>query len=281
MGEYITLKNGHNLYVHDTPGEEGTIIAAHGLTGNHHQFHHYQEALSGTYRFVSYDIRGRGNSDPAPQDSSIFTHADDLVDLINTLGIKKPILMGYSMGAYICAITASRLPDVEALILLDGAGNADDTARELVLPSLGRMKQSYPSAEDYTEATKKLYTNLKIDWDDTLEEIVRYEIQPDGKDWRHKSTAEVMERDFESFYSFSPHESGKALTCPVLLVIATGSIGGKRSLFTKESYTETQEAMRNLQTEITPVNHYELVFNKQPGLLRQIKSFLSKREVKS
>ncbi|MFB4162364.1 hypothetical protein ACE1TI_00720 [Alteribacillus sp. JSM 102045] len=43
MGQHITTNTGHTLYVHETPVDVGTIIAAYGLTGNHKQFHYYQE----------------------------------------------------------------------------------------------------------------------------------------------------------------------------------------------------------------------------------------------
>ncbi|MFC5628721.1 alpha/beta fold hydrolase [Aliibacillus thermotolerans] len=281
MGSYIKTKSGHTLYVEDIPGTWGTIIAAHGLTGNHKQFDFYKQALAGDYRFISYDIRGRGKSDPASSNTSIFTHAEDFMELIDHLKIEKPILLGYSMGAYLCALAAaSRRKSVSSLILLDGAGDADETARELVLPSLNRMKKVYPTQEDYVTETRNLYTTLNIVWDTTMEEIVRYEIrQQENGEWQHRSQAAVMEKDFESFYSFRSEEVASSISCPVLLIIATGNIGDKRSLFTEESYTTLKKKIANMDTMVTPVNHYELIFNEQPEIYDRIHSFLANNEM--
>ncbi|RST58784.1 alpha/beta hydrolase [Siminovitchia terrae] len=281
MGQYVTTNKGRTFYIHETPGEQGTIIGSHGLTGNHKQLHYYQEAFSGTYQFISYDILGRGNSEAAAGDSSIYTHADHLLDLIATLEIERPILLGYSMGAYISAIAASRLANTESLILLDGAGLADESTRQLVLPSLERLKKTYSNPDQYIEEAKKLYTRLNINWDQQMEEAVHYEIAKDERFWRNKSNLQTITRDFESFYTFQSANVLAHIACPVFLLISTGSIGDKGPLFQEEGYAQMKKQLSRLQTEVSPVNHYELVFNKQPKIFSQIQTFLSHKEVKS
>lgn len=280
MGHYVTTEKGKTLYLHDSPGDQGTIIAVHGLTGNHHQFKYFQRVFSEKYRFISYDICGRGNSDPATAETSIYTHAEDLIDLIRTLKIENPILLGYSMGAYITAIAASRLSNVAGLLLLDGAGKADETTWDLVLPSLNRLKRTYSSKEEYVDETRKLYTNLNIEWTDKLEEIASYEIKQEGNGWKHKSNPALVEQDFKSFYSFRPEETLPSITCDTYLLISTGQLGEKRSLFVESSYTKTRNLLQTVQTEYTPVNHYELVFNEQPEIIQQIFEFLSYKGVR-
>ena len=273
---YVTTNSGRTFYIRETPGENGTIIGSHGLTGHHKQLRHYQEAFSGTYRFISYDILGRGNSGPAPEGSSIDTHANDLLDLIATMEIKRPILLGYSMGAYISAIAASRLSDVEALILLDGAGRADDGTRQLVLPSLERLKKTYSTPDQYVEEARMLYTKLNIEWNQQMEEIVRYEITEEDGVWKHKSDPGIITRDFDSFYTFHPEKILPLIQCSAFLLVATGSIGGKGPLFQKGGYAQTKKWISDLHTEVTSVNHYELVFHKQPEIIEQIQTFLSR-----
>ncbi|RST77205.1 alpha/beta hydrolase [Siminovitchia acidinfaciens] len=280
MGQYVTTKKGRTFYIHETPGEQGTIIGSHGLTGNHKQLRYYQEALSG-YRFISYDILGRGNSDTAPKDSSIDTHADDLLDLVDSLEIEHPILLGYSMGAYISAIAASRMERTEALILLDGAGEANEVTRQLVLPSLDRLKKTFASPDHYAQEAKKLYTSLGIDWGSHMEEVVRYEIKEDGGAWRNKSDPDTIARDFESFYTFQAEDVLARVNCPVFLLTAIGSLGDKGPLFKEEGYARTKETAGNIRTAMTSANHYELVFNPQPEINGQLDSFLSQKEVKS
>lgn len=280
MKKYIKTKNGRTFCVNETFGENGTIIAAHGLTGNHKQFYHFQKALEGKYRFISYDILGRGNSDEALEGTSIFTHAEDLIDLIETLEIEQPILMGYSMGAYICSIVASQLSQIKKLILLDGAGRADETTRQLVLPSLGRLSKVYASPEEYTAEVGTLYQNLKVHWNETLEEIVQYDIKKIEEGWTHKSNRDLIEKDFNSFYQFEPKRTLPKITAKTLLFIARGKIGDVAPLFQEEGYEETRKHISTVETKYTDVNHYELVFNEQFKIVEEIEEFLDRRGVK-
>ncbi|MFS0575096.1 alpha/beta hydrolase [Sporosarcina sp. 179-K 3D1 HS] len=257
----------------DTPGEKGTVIALHGLTGNHKTFYHYRKLLENEYRFITYDLRGRGNSSPADEQTSLFQHAEDLKAFIAKNEITRPILMGYSMGAYICAQVASET-DVEALILLDGAGTTEERQRGLILPSLSRLEKTYESPDDYVAQTRKIYESLHIKWDDIIEDIARYEVKKAAEGYRHKSESSDMEKDFNSFYEFHPKKVFEKISCPILLVIAIGKLGEKESLFTKETYTETISAAKEITTMEVPANHYTLLFEKQPEVEESINAFL-------
>ena len=147
MELYVKEVNGHQIQIADYPGEKGTIIAIHGLTGTHKNMHYYAELLKGDYRVIAIDLRGRGNSSKTDEETSIFKHAQDVIDLIGALEIESPILMGHSMGAFISSIVASKLDSVKGLILLDGAASMSEHQRKIVQPSLGRLSKEYESQE--------------------------------------------------------------------------------------------------------------------------------------
>ena len=90
--------NGGALFYADYPGVKGTIIAAHGLTGNHKQMHYYADLLKGEYRFISVDLKGRGNSAPAPENTGIEQHTKDIEALIEALNIQNPNFNGLFNG---------------------------------------------------------------------------------------------------------------------------------------------------------------------------------------
>lgn len=271
----VVIDDGVKLAVCDTPGEKGTIIAIHGLTGNHKTFYHYRKLLENDYQFISYDLRGRGNSSPADEQTTLFQHAEDLKAFIEKSNIKKPILMGYSMGAYICAQVASEI-DVAALILLDGAGTTEARQRALIVPSLSRLEKTYESEDDYIAQTRTIYESLNVQWDEVVEEITRYEVKETADGYRHKSEASAMEKDFNSFYHFKPSDVFQEVTCPILLVIAYGGLGERGPLFTKETYNETIAAADNLTSVVVPANHYTLMFEQQPEVEKYILALLEK-----
>lgn len=275
MLKEVVIDDDVKLAVCDTPGKKGTIIAIHGLTGNHKTFYYYRKLLENDYQFISYDLRGRGNSSPADEETTLFKHAEDLKAFIQKNNIKKPILMGYSMGAYVCAQVASEI-EVEALILLDGAGTTEERQRALIVPSLSRLEKTYDSEDDYVAQTRAIYESLNVQWDEVVEEITRYEVKETAHGYRHKSEASAMEKDFNSFYHFKPSDVFQEVTCPILLVIATGRLGQRDPLFTKETYNETIATVENLTRIEVPANHYTLMFEQQPKVEKSILALLEK-----
>lgn len=276
MEFYKVNLNGKDIQIADYPGTKGPIIAIHGLTGTYKNMHYYSERFGGDYRVIAVDLRGRGNSAQADADTSIFKHAEDILALLKELKIDNPILLGFSMGAFISAIVASRLESVQGLILLDGAAKATEHQRGIVQPSLGRISREFTSKEHYADETRKIYANLGIEWNDVLQDIVEYEVAPADGHWENKSDESRILADFDSFYSFDPAEIGANIDCPALLVYAEGKIGPMAPLFYLEDYAETQKSIKNIETVITDANHYQMVFEKRNDIEQAIEQFLAK-----
>jgi pimeloyl-ACP methyl ester carboxylesterase len=204
MKLYKKSINGNEIQIADYPGEKGPIIAIHGLTGTHKNMHYYAEKFKGEYRFISVDLRGRGNSDETDPVPSIFNHADDIVGLIKELKLESPILMGHSMGAFISSIVAHKLDSVKAVVFLDGAAKMSEHQQAIVKPSLGRLSKEYLSKEHYVEEIKKIYSNLGITWNETLQEAVEYEVGPVGDHWENKSTESRILLTLKAFIHLIP-----------------------------------------------------------------------------
>lgn len=270
--------DGRHFQVADYSGEKGPIIALHGLTGTHKNMHHFAEALQGEYRFISIDLRGRGDSSGMDIDEggpSIFNHARDVKEVMAALGVENPILLGHSMGAFISAIVASELSAVKGLVLLDGAAQMSERQFEIVRPSLGRLRKTYESKQAYVKELRQLYERLGIKWTKAVQEIVEYEIQQVNDGWVHKSSGEKIEEDFGSFVSFNPKDVMGKITCPTLLIQANGEIGPFPPFFTEPDYEKTKKYTSNLTTYNSESNHYTMVFEKQSDILAAIRQFLN------
>ncbi|WP_409300197.1 alpha/beta fold hydrolase [Peribacillus sp. SCS-155] len=278
MGLYKIRVNGNEMQVADYYGTKGTIIAIHGLTGTHKNMQFYSENFKGDYRIISVDLRGRGNSAEADAETSIFKHAEDIIALIKELQIENPILLGHSMGAFISAIVASKLPSVKAVILLDGAANMSEHQRTIVQPSLGRLSKEYVSSEHYLAVIKGIYQNLGITWSEMLQETVEYEVGPVDDHWENKSNEGKILADFQSFYTFNPKEICSHIHCPVLLVYAKGNIGQLPPLFDLSDYEQTRAHTKNLEVVVSECNHYTMVFENREDINTYIETFLKKME---
>lgn len=85
--------------------------------------------LAARYRVISYDKRGHGLSDAPAGDYSLDDHVEDLVGLLQHLGIERLALAGVSVGGLIAQGFALRHPDrLAALVLCDTAPKIGDAA---------------------------------------------------------------------------------------------------------------------------------------------------------
>jgi pimeloyl-ACP methyl ester carboxylesterase len=108
------------------PEDAPAIIFIHGFPFNKSMWDVQVDALKDNYRVIAYDIRGHGNSDPGIDDFFIELFVNDLLRLMEKLGIEKSILCGLSLGGYIALNAVLKFPKrFDALILNDTQCIAD------------------------------------------------------------------------------------------------------------------------------------------------------------
>ncbi len=116
--------NGVNLAV-DVRGNGPAILFIHGYPFDHSIWEHSVASLDGWMR-IAPDLRGMGQSDAPDLGYSMSTYAEDLLALLNTLGVDRAVLCGLSMGGYVAFEMLRRARDrVRGLILMDTRAEAD------------------------------------------------------------------------------------------------------------------------------------------------------------
>ena len=112
--------NGARLHFVDTGGTTPPIVMIHGLGGN---LLHYKYALSDhladDFRLILIDRPGSGYSTRTTDDATLGAQASAIAELIRALGLKRPLLVGHSLGGALSLALALDHPDcVGALALL-------------------------------------------------------------------------------------------------------------------------------------------------------------------
>jgi pimeloyl-ACP methyl ester carboxylesterase/8-oxo-dGTP pyrophosphatase MutT (NUDIX family) len=112
---FIAASDG-KLYYEDT-GTGEPIIFIHSFTLDRRMWWPQVDALSKTYRTITYDVRGFGQSSIPTEP---YAHYDDLLALLDHLKIAKVHLAGLSMGGGIASAFTILHPErVTSLTLLD------------------------------------------------------------------------------------------------------------------------------------------------------------------
>jgi len=108
------------------------IIFIHGFPFDHSQWDKQVAALPDRYRPIAYDIRGHGQSEAGDGHYSLEFFVDDLFELIDSLGLEKPVICGLSMGGYIALRALERRPWLaKGLILCDTRSEADSNEAKI------------------------------------------------------------------------------------------------------------------------------------------------------
>ena len=85
--------------------KDETIIFVHGLASNLNSFVHSIDHFKNSYRILALSMRGHGNSPKTDSDNlkdyCVKEMADDVLEIINKLDIKKFHYVGHSMGGII------------------------------------------------------------------------------------------------------------------------------------------------------------------------------------
>jgi len=121
--------DGLSLYARDHAAAAGTaklpVIAIHGLTRNSADFDAIAPLIAQSGRRVlAVDIRGRGQSDRAPDPMTYqpLTYAQDVQALMRDLGIERAVFLGTSMGGLITMTLAALRSKVIAAAILNDIG---------------------------------------------------------------------------------------------------------------------------------------------------------------
>ena len=132
------------------PVHASPIIFVHGFGCNAGHFRHQQQHFATSYRTISVDLRGHGESDAPLQEYEVTGFADDLRWLCDHLGLDRPVVVGHSMGGNIALKLAVRHPEiVRAIVMIDSFIEADaafmNGLRQLSesMPAIGGAQELY------------------------------------------------------------------------------------------------------------------------------------------
>ena len=125
----FTKINDINMY-YEITGEGYPIVLIHGLSASHDIWLSQQTVFSRQYKVITMDLRGHGQSDKPEMDYSIELFSNDVIALMNYLGIKQAIIIGVSMGGMVAQrIAIDHSNYIKKLILVDTMSHMDNCLR--------------------------------------------------------------------------------------------------------------------------------------------------------
>jgi pimeloyl-ACP methyl ester carboxylesterase len=129
------------LLAFDDNGPGPVVVLLHGFPFDRSLWSAQVAEVGTTYRLITPDLRGHGESAAPDGTYSIDSMADDVVETLDALQLVEPVVLGgHSMGGYVALSLALRYPSrVRALVLIDTRAGADSYDGALSRKALARQ----------------------------------------------------------------------------------------------------------------------------------------------
>jgi len=208
-------RDGVRIAYEERGSGDAAFVFVHGWCCDHTHFAPQVDHFARDHRVIALDQRGFGASDKPQAAYTIEGFADDVAWLCDQLGVKRPVLVGHSLGGAVALATAARHPDLAtAIVLCDPA---------LFFPS-----SQHPRIAEFVEGL------ASPDYLEVAEEFVRTALFVPGDDAALKerivggmlgTPQHVMHSAFEHLHAFDEEAAARACRIPVLHIDAAVAFG--------------------------------------------------------
>jgi aminoacrylate hydrolase len=197
------------------PEDGEVLILSPGLGGSASYWAPNLPALAERFRVLAYDHRGTGRSDRAlPAAVSVDDFADDILALMDALGIARASLMGHAAGGVAGLALALKAPErLDRLIVVNGWAKADPHFLRCFDARLALLRDSGP--EPYLRAQPIFL--YPADWASEHDAAIAAELP--GQ-LAHFPGADTMEKRIAALASFDISARLGEIDLPVLVVAA-------------------------------------------------------------
>jgi pimeloyl-ACP methyl ester carboxylesterase len=131
---------------------EPALVFIHCWACNRHFWDNQVAEFSKTYRVVTIDLPGQGESGQGRKSYSVESYGDDVKTVVTKLNLKRVVLVGSSMGGPIALEATRRMPDrVVAIVPVDTLQNVEQKVPQEQLDAVFQQMQA-----DFKAATTSL-----------------------------------------------------------------------------------------------------------------------------
>ena len=139
------------------------VLLIHGFPLSSALFAYQQAAFSSTYKVITVDLPGFGNSTTATAKQTDAHYATELFALLDQLGIRKAVIGGHSMGGQVTLEMYREQPQrFRAMVLFDTNPAAASIVEMAEWPAYGRMAEKMGSASIAPSVVAVMVTGASI-----------------------------------------------------------------------------------------------------------------------
>jgi non-heme chloroperoxidase len=180
MSDELTERSFHGpdgtRFAYIDVGSGSPILLLHGWSSSWRWFERNIAALARNHRVVAMDFRGHGSSEKTESGHTMEQYAKDVHDLVEGLGLVRPLMAGWSMGSIV----------LWNYIQQYGAGQASgmvfvgQSASDLITPE---YEHGIMTHDDLPQWIAALQTDREPMVRENMRLMVKHEPTPEELDW--------------------------------------------------------------------------------------------------
>lgn len=258
------MGNGYNIHANGIrhhllhyPGDGPQMLLIPGITSPAITWGFVAERLAERFDLHVLDVRGRGLSEAGDLDYSLDAMADDVLALVQAIGLTKPLLLGHSMGARTAIRAATKDPSqLGGLVLVDP-------------PVSGPGRRPYPSAWPwYADSIRLAQRGCSAEemrefcptWTD--EQVAL------RAEWLHSCQYTAIKTAYDGFHTDDIHADLPSLKLPVRLIVAGGA-----PVIQSEDVAEFQSLVPHIETRTVEGAGHMIPWDDLEGFLSAVMDF--------
>jgi pimeloyl-ACP methyl ester carboxylesterase/DNA-binding SARP family transcriptional activator len=265
------------LHVVDWPGASPAIVGIHGSAGMAHTLGALAERLAPAHRFIGVDLRGHGFSDKPPAGYDLDRHVADVRQLIEAMGLRRPLLLGHSAGGTIAACVAG-VTDAAGLILLE-AMIGDRAFTENAVAQAAPIVVGIDKPAVGFDAYLARWRSRRRRWSDQAERLVErwarfaFAPLPNGT-YRQRALRVAVEAEWDSIVAADSLGALARVSCPILIVQARRPWLDGRPYFTRRIVAAQLAAAPAAELFVAEhSDHAMLIRDPEPRMVEAIAEF--------
>jgi pimeloyl-ACP methyl ester carboxylesterase len=150
--EVVNASDGVPIHYSVAGKGDPALVFIHCWACNRHFWDNQVAEFSKTYRVVTIDLPGHGESGQGRKNYSVESFGDDVKTVVTKLNLKRVVLVGSSMGGPIALEATRRMPDrVVAIVPVDTLQNVEQKVPQEQLDAVFQQMQA-----DFKTATTNL-----------------------------------------------------------------------------------------------------------------------------
>lgn len=254
------------------PGDGPVVLAAHGITANALAWAQVAAALDGRATLVAVDLRGRAASADLPGPYGLGAHVEDLVAVLDHLGLRRAPAVGHSMGAFVAALAAVRRPDrFSAVLLVDGGvaltvpegADIDAILHAVIGPAMQRLQMTFDSPQAYLDYWRA-HPALAEHWSPQVERYLLRDLVGSPPALRSSCVIDAIRADAtDTLLDERTVTAVHRLTCPATLLWAErGILDEPQGLYDEARLAAAGVDRSRVTVEaVEDVNHYTVLIS--------------------